>query len=135
MEPTKDLLVEFENQPDSQLMNRKWQRIALSYSALLTVYSLVVKYLEFRLVKSVGLNDVRMYIISSQLLQQLLMIAGLWVVFSFLISFIPMNNHTYWQKLKLAAIVLLVVISSVTGVIYTLSYFDVREIVRFSIHY
>lgn len=135
MEVSQDILTEFENQPVSQLMSKMWQRIAMSYSVLLAVYSLVVKYFEFRLVISAGLSDMRMYTISSQLLQQLFIIIFLWVVFTFLISFIPMSDHTYGQKLKFVAILLLASISSGTAVIFTQNYFDVREIVRFSIDY
>ncbi|MGN6492029.1 MAG: hypothetical protein ACTHLE_08550 [Agriterribacter sp.] len=132
MEATEDVLTEFENQPASQLISWKWQLIAISYSILVAVYALVVKYFEFRLVIRAGLSDMRKYIISSHLPGQCLTIVGLWAVFSFLISLMPMNNYTYGQKLKLVAIVLLAAILSVTAVIFTQSYFDVREIVRFS---
>lgn len=135
MNPSPDLLIEFEQHPTGELMPRQWQLAGISYAILAFAYSFFMKYREFDLVRTMGISDVRSYLSISQLPVQLLIIIGSWLVFSLLASFMPINHHPYHQKLKAVSIILLIGIASVTAVIFTLNYVDVKDIVRSSKYY
>ena len=126
-----DLLAELEALPARQLMNFKWRKILTSYSIVMMVYSTVVKCLEFDLLRNFPVNDRGTDIFFSGLQFQLTLIIGSWTVFSLLISTIPIGFYTYRERLKPMSIILMVTILSVTALIFTLSYYEIKNIISY----
>lgn len=131
MVPSEHLLVDLEKEePPGRLMSRNWMRVLVIVCVLAIFYSIVISYLNFKLVEDISSGNGKWITIGGTLFVTLIVIPSVGLLLASLFGLIPLAGHSYTQKFVAIGLVIILLLQLLLAFSFTQSYQTTKMLKR-----
>lgn len=131
MVPSEHLLVDLEKEePPGRLMSRNWMRVLVIVCVLTIFYSIVISYLNFKLVEDISSGNGKWITIGGTLFVTLIVIPSVGLLLASLFGLIPLAGHSYTQKFVAIGLVIILLLQLLLAFSFTQSYQTTKMLKR-----
>jgi len=128
MTPSEHLLVDLEKEEPGRLMSRNWMRVLVLICILTILYSLIISYLNFKLVEDISGGNGMWITIIGALFVTFIIAPSVGLLLASLFGLIPIAGHSYSQRFVAIGLVIILLLQLLLAVSFTQSYQTTRMI-------